>query len=454
MAGLPASLSRPARRTSMPRRVGGRPSRRSSPGRAGSSRSGRRTACAPWRRRPTRRCSPGRCRRSPRRRSSARSRARDIAILKPSPTSPSSASSPTSTPSSASDGGVGGAQAELAVDLLGREAVGVGRDEEAGEPAMGLLGVGLGEDERDLGDVAERDPHLLAADPPAAVDLLGPGAHRGGVRAGVGLGQAEAPERLARAQPRQPALLLLLGSPALDRAADERGLHRDDGAHRGVAAPDLLDDQPVAHVVEPARRRTPRRPARRGSPCRPAGGRARRRTCCARSLSRARGTISLSANSRAVSWISCCSSVSVEVHGHSLAVEPVGDRRSSKASRASLVRGPAAIELVAVDRGAPAAPRAPSRRGRPRCAPSRSSRWKSPSSTPASSSIRTPAGDRVEDARAECWACAASPSARPRRSSRSAPRGPCRRAGRAPPRRRPGPWRSASPACWPRRRAT
>ena len=46
--------------------------------------------------------------------------------------------------------------------------------------------------------------------------------------------------------------LLLLRSPALDRAADERGLDRDDGAGGRVGAADLLDDQPVADVVEAA----------------------------------------------------------------------------------------------------------------------------------------------------------------------------------------------------------
>ena len=41
-------------------------------------------------------------------------------------------------------------------------------------------------------------------------------------------------------------------APALDRAGDQRGLHGDHGAGGGVGAADLLDDQPVADVVEPA----------------------------------------------------------------------------------------------------------------------------------------------------------------------------------------------------------
>ena len=45
-------------------------------------------------------------------------------------------------------------------------------------------------------------------------------------------------------------LLLLLGAPLEDRRAHERGLHRDHRADRRVAAADLLDDQPVAEVVE------------------------------------------------------------------------------------------------------------------------------------------------------------------------------------------------------------
>jgi hypothetical protein len=53
-------------------------------------------------------------------------------------------------------------------------------------------------------------------------------------------------------RPKQPALLLFLCAPALNRPADQRGLHRDDRASGGVGPPHLLDDQPVGEVVEAA----------------------------------------------------------------------------------------------------------------------------------------------------------------------------------------------------------
>ncbi len=45
-------------------------------------------------------------------------------------------------------------------------------------------------------------------------------------------------------------MLLLLGAELEDARAHERGLDRDHRADRGVAAPDLLDDEAVAEVVE------------------------------------------------------------------------------------------------------------------------------------------------------------------------------------------------------------
>ena len=143
------------------------------------------------------------------------------------------------------------AEAHLVMDRLRLEARLVGIDEEAGETAVGLRRIGLGEDQRHLGVVAHRDPHLRPVDDPAGVGLARAGALVGGVGAGVRLGEAEAPEPLPGAQLRQVVVLLLLGSPAQDRRAHERGLHRDDGSHRRVAASDLLDDQSVGQVVKP-----------------------------------------------------------------------------------------------------------------------------------------------------------------------------------------------------------
>src|SRR5437764_1370210 len=134
--------------------------------------------------------------------------------------------------------GVGGSKSELAVDLLRGEPLAFGRDEEAADPAVRLGGIRLREDQRHLSDVAERDPHLLAADAPTAIDLLRAGSHRRRVRAGLRLAQREAAERLAGAEARQPPPLLLPRSPALDRSADTRGLPRDPGPARGMPPPD------------------------------------------------------------------------------------------------------------------------------------------------------------------------------------------------------------------------
>ena len=269
-----------------------RPCRRSSPARAGTTRSAGRTARAPSSRRPTRRRSPGRSRRSRGHASSGRSRARDIATLKPSPISPSIASSGTSTSSSAQLRRVGAVQARACrgsrwsekPSELGR------RRGSSARPRCFELRVGLGEDQRDL---ARSCPARSTASAPvidqppsiffARVLLVG------GVGAGVGLGEAEAAERLAASRASAATACFCSSVPQLDdRRADERGLHRDDRAHRGVAAADLLDDQPVGEVVEAARRRTRAGRSRRGSPCRRSSRPARCRSArCGRCRGRA-----------------------------------------------------------------------------------------------------------------------------------------------------------------------
>ena len=135
----------------------------------------------------------------------AASRARDIAILKPSPTSPSIASSGTSTSSSESSA-VSEARSPslpwISCDgeaLAGRSGRGSRRGRGASSP--GRSGRRSARPRRTL----PSEIHIfwpVIVQPPSV--FVGAGAQVGGVGAGVGLGQAEAAERLARAQPRQP----------------------------------------------------------------------------------------------------------------------------------------------------------------------------------------------------------------------------------------------------------
>ena len=189
---------------------------------------------------------------------------------------------------------VGGVQPHLVLDLLRLVAGLVGVDHEARDPLVAELGIGLREDQRHLRVAGHRDPHLRAVEHPAASVL----------RARVFWLAASEPVS-GSVSPKQPShspeqslgrylLLLLLGAPLQDPRADERGLHRDDGADRRVAAPDLLDDQAVGEVVEACAavlasgRSRPGSPGRR--PSRPSPGRsggcARFRATAPRSLCR------------------------------------------------------------------------------------------------------------------------------------------------------------------------
>ena len=196
------------------------------------------------------------------------------------------------------------------MDLLRLEAGLVGVDEEAGDAAVALVGVGLGEHQRDLGVVAERDEHLRAVDHPARVGLLGARLLVGGVRAGVGLGQPEAPEPLARAQLRQVVLLLLLGPPAQDAPSTRAR----SGPRSRSASPSRRGRSPRRSARRSGsrarRRRTRAGRSRRGSPASAIFWTSSRSKCSLRSFSRARSTISLSVKARAVSRTRRCSSLS------------------------------------------------------------------------------------------------------------------------------------------------
>src|SRR5664279_5468897 len=56
----------------------------------------------------------------------------------------------------------------------------------------GVIVVGLGPHDRDVGNRTVRDPHLGAGEDPVVAVAAGPGAHRAGVGTGVGFGEPEA----------------------------------------------------------------------------------------------------------------------------------------------------------------------------------------------------------------------------------------------------------------------
>ena len=159
-----------------------------------------------------------------------------------------------------------------------------------------MLRVGLGEDQRDLGVVAERDPHLVAVQHPAAVGLARARLLVRGVRAGVGLGQPEAAEPLARAQLRQVRAASAPRCPS----AGSTSTPATSGPRSPCASPSRGGRSPrrrSRRSRSPARRRRTRAArSRPGSP-----GRRSSRTSSVskwwlRSFSRARSAISRSAN--------------------------------------------------------------------------------------------------------------------------------------------------------------
>ena len=85
---------------------------------------------------------------------------------------------------------------------------------------FGAVGVGAGEHEDPVGEVAGRRPDLLAVDDPLVAVEHGPAAEVAEVGAGVGLGVALAPEVLAGSGCGAGSALLLVGPPLEHRVAD------------------------------------------------------------------------------------------------------------------------------------------------------------------------------------------------------------------------------------------
>src|SRR5205814_1595461 len=127
-----------------------------------------------------------------------------------------------------------GPQRELALALVRAEARRVGGYDEPTDSLLGPASFDSGPDDRDVGEGAVGDPHLRAVEHPVGAVSAGASLHRAGITPGVGLGEAEATDRLAGGHPGQPLLLLLVGAPAVDAEHRQRPLDTDEAAQPGV----------------------------------------------------------------------------------------------------------------------------------------------------------------------------------------------------------------------------
>ncbi len=134
--------------------------------------------------------------------------------------------------------GRGAPDAELVLVAADREARRLGLHDEGRHPRV--LAVGHREDDVEVGDPRVRDPVLRAVEDPLVAIAVRPGAHRRGVRARLGLREAERGGPLAGRAARKEALLHLVGAEQRDWQRAELLDHEDQRAARACTR-DLLD---------------------------------------------------------------------------------------------------------------------------------------------------------------------------------------------------------------------
>ncbi len=140
--------------------------------------------------------------------------------------------------------------AELLELLLADHAGRVHRDEEQREAVVAGVRVGLRHEDDDVGAMTVRDVRLRAVDDVLVAVAYGARLDAGDVRAGIGLGDAQAEDLLAPDRGHDPLLLLLLGAEREDRR--HRHVRVDGDAHRqaaGLRVRDLLGEHERRVVV-------------------------------------------------------------------------------------------------------------------------------------------------------------------------------------------------------------
>src|SRR6185369_15640267 len=101
----------------------------------------------------------------------------------------------------------------------------------------------------DVGPGPVGNEDLRTGDDPVVAVAHGPRDQRPGVRTGPWLGQREAAQRVAGAEPGQPFVALLVRPVRRDGLGHQAEGDRDDAPYRGVAPAELLQHQAVRQVV-------------------------------------------------------------------------------------------------------------------------------------------------------------------------------------------------------------
>lgn len=146
-------------------------------------------------------------------------------------------------------GGGRAAHTHLVLRRRGRQAGAVAGHQQAADPARPVH-AGAGHRAVEVGVPAVGDPRLGAVHHVALAVQVGPGAQRGGVGAGLRLGEAVRAELLAAQHAGQPALALRVGAEGGQRVAGQR-VHADPEPDRQPVGRQLLQHLEVDLVRLP-----------------------------------------------------------------------------------------------------------------------------------------------------------------------------------------------------------
>ncbi len=139
---------------------------------------------------------------------------------------------------------------ELALDRAGREPFHPPFEDKGAQPLVLEGTVDTGEDEKVVGDVAKRDPHLRPVEHIGVTVPHNGRFNRSGVGSGGRFGQAERRDLFALCLWNQPTLPLLFRRPLPQRQAVEADMYAENDPKRGVDILEFVTGQGQADVVE------------------------------------------------------------------------------------------------------------------------------------------------------------------------------------------------------------